>query len=261
MNAIPEAIQSIYLVTLGMARILAIFSMLPIFGRTVLVGSARIAVALSLSLVLYPHLKAEVDLEALGGLTFALVLFKEILIGVLLGFGFAVLFWAVESMGFFIDNQRGSTMASSVDPLTGSQTSPLGIFMTQVVTVYFLISGAILIMLRVIYESYILFPVPSFFPQLTLTDTSYFLGILDNIVALAVVFAAPAMIAMFLSELALGLISRFAPQLNVFFLAMPVKSAVGIFLLLLYVHLLVEVWEVEFSRLPEHLSTLRGILQ
>ena len=235
--------------------------MIPIFSSAILPGSIRTAIAISLLLFIYPAFSEGVDLQAFTALQIAMLGLKEVVIGVLMGFGIAVLLWAVESAGYLIDNQRGSTMASSVDPLTGSQTSPLGIFLTQVVAVFFMVGGGFFVMMAGIYESYVLFPVFEFFPKLSIEAASHFLTILDRIVALAVLLAAPAMIAMFLSEFGLGLVSRFAPQLNVFFLSMGIKSAVGILILILYVGLMGEIWENEIATIPSGISVLGGLLR
>ena len=178
-----------------------------------------------------------------------------------MGFGLSLIFYAVGAMGFLIDNQRGSTMASSVDPMTGAQTSPTGIFMMQVLGVYFFVSGAAFVVLLGVYESYRVFPVGAFLPDLSADGATYFLSILDRIFALALLMAAPAMIAMFLSEFGLGLVSRFAPQLNVFFLAMPVKSAVGLLLLALYIAFLPQVWDTAFSLAPLRIEILNGLFR
>ena len=256
-----DVLNQVYIFAFSLARMLAVFYMIPILQQSVLPGAIRTAVAISMILVIQPVVGDGVVVSDLQAATIMAIVAKEILIGILLGFGAATLFWAVESAGFFIDNQRGSTMASSVDPLTGSQTSPLGIFLTQVVTVFFMVGGGFFVLMLAIYESYVLFPVFSFFPQLGIEGARYFLSIIDRIMALALVMAAPAMIAMFLSEFGLGLVSRFAPQLNVFFLAMGVKSAVGILMLVLYIGLLREVWGDELAYIVSHLGILRGLLE
>lgn len=247
--------------SLGLPRMLALFAMIPIFGASVLPGSVRNAVAISFAMFMYPVTSAGIDVAAISTLGYGAIVVKEVVLGLLIGVGLAAMFWAVESMGFVIDNQRGSTMASSVDPLTGSQTSPLGVLMMQVVTVYFFVSGAVMVALLAVYESYVAFPVASYYPALRLEDAAFFLSILDRIMALAVLLAAPALIAMFLSEFALGLVSRFAPTLNVFFLAMPVKSAVGVLVLLLSITAIVEVWDGEFAKLPTHITLLGDLLR
>jgi len=259
--AFAELLQPLLVYAFGLPRMIAVFAMLPIFNPTVLPGRIRTAFAGSLVLFLYPVYSNGVVLDDFTGLELGVILIKEVVIGLLIGFGVSIVFWAVEAAGFFIDNQRGSTMASSVDPLTGSQTSPLGIFLMQVITVFFMVGGGFFVMLMAVYESYVLLPVFQFVPNLNPEGARYFISILDRIMALAVVLAAPALIAMFLAELGLGFVSRFAPQLNVFFLSMPVKSAVGIFILLLYIGLLQEIWNDEFATLPTHISLLGSLLQ
>ncbi len=258
---LTDLFKEILVLTIGMARMVAVFAMIPVFGRNVLVGSARMVVIVGLTLPLYPMLTDGIDPAAFSAMELGFIVAKEIAIGVLMGFGLSVIFWAVESFGYFIDNQRGSTMASSVDPLTGAQTSPIGIFMMQVVTLFYLVSGAFTLTLLAIYRSYMLLPVDSFIPVFEPAFVKHFLGLLDHLMALALVLAAPAMIAMFLSEFALGMISRFAPQLNVFFLAMPVKSAVGILMLALYVGLLPLVWQEQFVWSLGHLDIVRALVR
>jgi len=256
MSGYQDITQSLIIFTFGLPRILAVFILLPAFSKQVLPGLARNGVAASLTVFLYPIIAAGSPMEALTFSSTVSVVLKEILIGLFIGYGAAAMFWAIESVGFFIDNQRGSTMASSVDPLTGSQTSPMGILLTQALMAIFFIGGGFIALLAVLYESYVLWPVFSFFPTINMEGAVYFLSLLDKIVAFAVLLAAPTIIAMFMSECSLGLVSRFAPQLNVFFLAMPIKSAVGILILVLYISLLLGFFSDELRKIALHFSML-----
>jgi type III secretion protein T len=257
-----EDLQRIVLVfTLCLPRIVAAFTIIPILSRQVLPGMLRTGVAASLALLIYPLVAATAPATELTLVSGAGVALKEVFIGLVIGYGAAILFWAIESVGFFIDNQRGSSMASSIDPLTGSQTSPLGILLTQAITAIFFVGGGFLVFLGALYDSYRLWPVFSFFPALNWDAIPYFLSLLDRLMALAVLLAAPIIIAMFMAEFGLGLISRFAPQLNVFFLAMPVKSAIGIFLLVLYASLLLRYFDDQLRALPVHFAMLQRLFQ
>ena len=258
---VPAILDVFLTFMLGMPRILAIFAMVPIFTRNVLPGSIRNGVAIALLIFVYPTYSGSIDLDNLSNLDFLLLVFKELVVGIFIGFILGAIFYAAESMGFVIDNQRGSTMASSVDPMTGSQTSPLGILMIQLLTIYVFASGAIFVIILAIYESYVSIPVHTFLPPLNMAGAQTFLGVIDRVMALALLLAAPAMIAMFLSEFALGLVSRFAPTLNVFFLSMPVKSAVGMLVLLLILTAIFSIWDETISLLPTEIEALRRILQ
>ena len=258
---VEDLVNALAVFTFGFGRMFACFTMIPIFQATVLPGGIRTGLAAVMTLPAYPIIAPDGMVLDFSTLTLVVLAVKEVIIGILLGFGAAMIFYAIETAGFFIDNQRGSTMASSVNPLTGSQTSPLGIFLSQVLNVVFMVGGGFFVLMLAIYESYRFFPVFEFYPVLNMEGTLYFLSIIDAIMALGILVAAPAMIAMFLSEFGLGLISRFAPQLNVFFLAMPVKSAVGILMLVLYMQLLQVVWEDAFADIATHFTIMRGLLQ
>lgn len=220
--------------SLTMPRFLAAFGLLPFFGKQAVPGMLRNGVAVSLCLLLVPYVAGQAASAHLDGVELFIVMVKEVLVGLLIGFPLAALFWAIEGIGSYIDNQRGSAMASSADPLTGSDTTPLGILFNQAFTVYFMSSGAFLLLLGVFYQTYRIWPVVDFVPQLGGAGVSFYLEIFDRLLRMIVVLSAPLIVAMFLSEFALALVSRFAPQLNVFFLAMPIKSALAIFMLILY---------------------------
>ena len=218
---------------IGVARTTGLLLITPFLGKGVLTGLARNGVILSLSLPVLPLLlagrpDATPDLFAVLGLVV-----KELLVGVLLGLPIAATSWGLEAAGFVIDNQRGATMASSLNPATGNQSSPLGILLAQVYTTWLFVAGGFLALLDVLYRSMVAWPVWSFQPVFGPAFPGAMLGLLDSVMRLGILMAGPAMIAMFLSEFGLALISRFAPSLQVFFLAMPLKSGVGILVLLL----------------------------
>lgn len=234
----------------AMPRILALFTVLPFTSRQTLPGMLRMGLAASMALMVVPSVVPLAMDETIGPVVSMGIILKETVIGIFLGFLVAILFWAVEAIGFFIDNQRGATMSSSMNPFTGVSTSPLGMLLNQSITVYFFVSGGFMLLMGGLYDTYALWPVASFWPTFPLSSGLYFLGQLDHLMYIAVVMAAPAILAMFLAELGLAMISRFAPQLQVFFLAMPIKSAIGMLVLVVYVPFL-------FSYLwPEMIATL-----
>lgn len=224
----------------ALPRILGMFTVLPFMGRQTLPGMLRMGIAVSMALPLIPAVLPLAMDGDMGPATIMSIIVKEAIIGVVLGFLVALLFWAVESVGFFIDNQRGATMSSSMNPFTGVGTSPLAILLNQGVTVLFFVSGGFLLLMGGLYETYALWPIDSFWPTFNLGRAVDVLGQLDRLMYVAIVMSAPVILAMFLSELGLAMVSRFAPQLQVFFLAMPIKSAVAVLVLAIYVSFLVE---------------------
>jgi type III secretion protein T len=251
-EALPQLKAVLLTLALATPRILAAFTVMPFLTRQVLPGLARNAVALSLSLVFAPVLYRSVAAGGLSMLDCAIIVLKETLIGFLLGYLAGLVFWGVEAVGSFIDNQRGASIASTLNPLSGSEDSPLAILLFQAFVAYFFASGGFLLFLDGLYNSYLVWPVTALLPNLHPDGGLIFLRQLDRFMALAILLSAPAIIAMFLAEFGLALVSRFAPQLNVFFLAMPIKSGVAMFVLILYLAYLfryVQFGRVEISGL------------
>ena len=257
-----ELIKSTFFTfTLVLPRMLAAFAVMPFMGKKVMGGTLiRNGVVASVALLAYPIVDGQVSGVELSVTAVILIILKEVFIGVVIGYVVTIPFWAIEAAGFFIDNQRGSTMASSLNPLSGSQASPIGILLVQAITTVFFVTGIFTLFLGALYSSYISWPVSLFMPNwLNASAPLFFLNQLDLLVQLAVIFSAPAIIAMFLSEFGLGLISRFSPQLNVFFLSMPIKSAVAIAVLLLYLSTIIGLFGEHMRAIPELISSLSGV--
>jgi len=89
----------------------------------------------------------------------------------------------------------------------------------------------------------------------------FFLSQVDGLMRSAFLLASPILIAVFLTEFCLGLMNRFVPQMNVFFLSMPVKSGVASFLIILYLMVLVYFFTESFAELPDLFGTLEGLMR
>ncbi len=231
-----------FLLSLGwaQARILGMFIPIPVFGRSHFPGTLRVALSAGLGLMVAPTLMpAVMALDIPPGRMF-LLLVKELFVGLVLGCLVAVPFWAFEAMGFLIDNQRGATMGATLDPLTGNDSSPLGAIFSQAFIVFFFISGGFLLMLDILYASFSLWNVFEWMPHLRAESAGLFIEQILGLARLALIICAPAIVAMFLAEMGLAIVSRFVPQLQVFFLAMPIKSALAFLVLALYMTTLFE---------------------
>lgn len=214
-----------YLLTYSLLipRLLGCFTTLPILSKKLLGGTLlRNGVIFSLIFFLIPTIDPQL-ISNISSNQYILLIIKETLLG-FFGFIAAIPFWMMQSIGFMIDNQRGTTMASIINPLFDEQTSPMGLFFSQAFTALFFISGNFLLLVTTLYHSFSIWPVYHFLPgfnqQLCVFFIQQFKLMLDNFLLLA----APLVIAMFIVEWGLALISRFAPSLNVFILSMPLKG-------------------------------------
>ena len=122
-------------------RILAMFIAVPLFARQLMPGLLRFGLAGGIGLLAAPPLLSQLD-QVPQGLALGLWVTKEACLGFVLGFVLAIPFWAFEAAGFFIDNQRGASIAATLNPLTGNDSSPLGQLFNQAFIVFVLVSGA-----------------------------------------------------------------------------------------------------------------------
>ncbi|MBD9461709.1 type III secretion system export apparatus subunit SctT [Pseudomonas sp. Pdm06] len=218
---------------LGVARLAPIFFMLPFLNSGVLTGVPRQAVIVLVALGFWRYIG--VPTAALDSLAFLGLVLREASIGVLLGMLLGWPFWVLHAMGNLIDNQRGAMLSSTMDPANGVDTSELANFLQLFAAAVYLAGGGMLLMLETVGHSYRLCA-PVSGCQLHLPAV---LGLLDALVSKTLVISAPVVATLLVSEALLGLLSRYAPQMNAFSVSLTVKSLVALVVLMLYfgVHL------------------------
>ena len=259
--------QQLLAFLLGTPRLFMIMQIVPFMGGTLITGQLRTTIVVACYMLLHPSITAQMPDFAGPGLDTILysgaIIAKEALIGLFIGYIVGMLFWAIQSAGFFIDNQRGASMASESDPLSGEQTSPLGSFFFQSTVFLFFASGAFLAFLGMVYASYMLWPVTELLPFSILHNIEislFFAKQVGWLTLLMMLLAGPIVVACLLTDISLGLINRFASQLNVYVLAMPIKSGVAMFLLLFYFYLLMRNAESLFTGIDVDMELFRRIL-
>lgn len=232
------------------ARIMGFCSTSVFFSSQYITGITRQGIVLVLSLMILPkvYMSAVVALSD-DRCLFFLFLIKEVLLGIVLGWLTNFIFYAAQSVGFIIDTQRGASMASMFDPLSNSQTSPLGDFLMKFVLMLAFICGAFTMFLEGLYLSYDMIPVFKTFDFFKVNGIHFFnVKMGANLFQEIGLLGGPVVFILFLSEFGLGLVTRFAPQLNVFFLSMPIKSELAMFFFILYLSYLTRYFCTTFEK-------------
>ncbi len=244
---------------LATARIGGAFAVCPALTDSVIPGIARRAFVVALAFVALPPILEQMPPGEPNLWLFAFTAAKEAAVGFLIGFFAGVPFWIAENIGNFIDNQRGATMGEVFSPVNGAQVSTFGLFFSQLVATLFFVGGAIFVMLAALYGSFRIWPVfgGSWF-RMTAESPLVVLGEADAMLSATVIISAPVILIMFLATLGLGFVNRTAPQLNVFFLSMPVKSALGIAFLIVYLPFILDM--LMYTEAEAILAPLRRIL-
>lgn len=219
---------------MSLTRIYAFFTGSQLLNSNIISGMPRNVVVIALAMLVAPLQLEQAAAIDKAAFTLALHVFKEAAIGFLLGHVVGWIFWVVTAAGALIDNQRGSNMGSSVDPVQGEESTELGNLFAQAFMTYVMVSGAFLPLLGLLYQSYALWPAGRAFPVPGPDFPRQMLLLLDHAMQAAITLAAPLVALMFAVEFAMAMVARFAPQIQVFVLAMPVKSGLALLVLNLY---------------------------
>ena len=231
------------LIGLSFARLVSFFSIVPFFGGAAVPARVKVATAMSLVVILYPSLEASVPAGQtlnFGPLGFIALLAKEVLVGFTLGFVASLVFEAVQVAGRIADFQRGSTMGELYAPQIQSRVSELGQFKLQLAIVLFIAIGAHRLFIGALLRSFDFIPAVGF-PKLSAgwsPAVELIVVMTGSVLSIGLQLAAPVVIALLLTDLFFGIINRVAPQVNVFFLSMPVKMLVGVIVVLIILPML-----------------------
>ena len=171
-------------------------------------------------------------------LMFFLAIFAEFIIGAMIGFLTQLLILGIEFGGSIMDTQAGLSVASLLDPSTGQTTSILSRLVRQIsILVFFLINGHHVV-LGTLIQSFRAIPITS---RLNIYEASgYVVSVSVDIFVAALQIAAPILLVVFLIDFGFGLLSRVAPQVNVFQLGFQVKPLVSLFVMLTIIPGMVE---------------------
>ncbi|WP_066858249.1 type III secretion system export apparatus subunit SctT [Halodesulfovibrio spirochaetisodalis] len=260
----PESLEKyIVLFSLCVPRLLIFFQVAPFMGGVVLSGVLRNGVAFTFVPFLFVTLAPEFHSLPVHTGYYKIfwtlgLLAKEVALGFVFAYLSGLFFWAMQSAGQLIDNQRGASMAQGSDPLSGEQSSPLASFFFQTVVYLFFTSGAFLLLVELLLNSYVVWSPIHYFPDAAAPSLSlFFVKVLGEFMVLVLLVASPMVIVCLLSDVGLGLINRFAQQLNVFSLSMAVKSFAVALLLVLYYSVFVRFVGTSFSEL---ISFMKNVL-
>ena len=213
-----------------LARILALLAAAPVFNNAGLSMQIRLAVGLAISFGLAPALPPMPAISP-GSWMGMMVLAQQILIGVTLGFALRITFTAVDVAGELIGLQMGLGFASFYDPQSASQTPVVSEFLGLLATLLFLALNGHLLTLSVLAESFRLLPVTA--TPFAAKGFAAILAWAATLFSAGLMLALPLIAALLIANIALGVLSRVAPQLNIFAVGFPVTIVSGFVVLML----------------------------
>lgn len=202
-------------------RITAALAVMPVFQHAAFPSAAKAGLAAAMSLLLIPILPVWLPPPSGTIVDFLVLAVGETFCGILIGLAGQAVFWTVEIAGQLIGFQAGFTIVSSMDPNTNSQSTVLTKAYNIIAILIFLIIGGHHIMLQSLFDSFETVPIGGL--KLDGRLSEWILMIARGVVVNGVKLAAPIMVALLLTDVGLGIMSRVAPAMNIFVLGFPLK--------------------------------------
>ncbi|MFQ5431978.1 MAG: flagellar biosynthetic protein FliR [Nitrospinota bacterium] len=229
MNIFDFDIARFALFIMVFTRMGALMLSMPIFGSSVIPIHARLGlVALTSYLVFTAAPLPPIDMS-ISTWRFTLMLAGEVAVGLIIGFATQLVFTAVQLTGQTIGFQMGFAIVNVMDPVTNSQVSVTAQFKNILALMIFLAISGHHWLIFASAKSFELIPVLGFAPSDGLVELM--IDLTSNVFVMALKIGAPIMATLFLLNVALGLVARTVPQMNVFIVGFPLQIGTGLFMI------------------------------
>lgn len=254
-KAYPQTILSVFFLTL--CRLLPMISLAPFLGSK-LSSVIKMGLSLSFTVLLLPKALQTLSAPLFFDTAYVALAIKELLIGFAFGFILCLPFYIAQTAGNLVDFMRGASSLMVQDPFMQSQNSPISLLYNYTLIIIFYKLGGMTIVLEGLMSSFHTFPIDTFLKADLFNKSHPFWVIafnaLNNVIALGIQFCAPSIMAILMTELFLGIANRLAPNVQISFLGMALKSLIGIVFLALS-------WFLITDNLASHMHTiLNGFL-
>ena len=209
-------------------RIGGFFLAAPIFGTQLVPDRVRIVLAFLVTMILVPNLPAMPEMDALSIPSFIAVA-QQLLIGIAMGFSMQLLLQLFVVAGQIIAMHMALGFASMVDPSNGVTVTVLSQFHLMLVTLLFVLMNGHLAMIEILVESFYALPVGGLF----ISDNMLLelAGRATWMFSSALLLALPAIASLMVINYSLGIVTRAAPQLNIFALGFPSMLIIGLIII------------------------------
>lgn len=212
-----------------LARIMGMLASAPVFNSAATPARIRLMIGLVITIAIAPVLPP-MPAIAPGSWIGIAILAQQVLIGVLLGFTLRIAFAAIDVAGELIGMQMSLSFAVFYDPQNAGQTPVLAEFLGLITTLIFLALNGHLLTLSVLAESFRLLPVSA--TPLAAGGFASFLAWSSTLFSTGLLLALPLITALLITNLAMGVLARVAPQLNIFAVGFPVTLMAGFVVLM-----------------------------
>ena len=248
----------LYLFFLILVRATSMFMTAPVFSQRSMPARYKIGLGGLMAILLTPVVNAmHIDL-VFDQLTAVVLVFKEILTGVSIGFTMSLLFAGVELAGEQISMDMGISMAQVFDPSVSHNMSVIATLKNTLAILIFLIIDGHHFLVQAVAYSYEVVSIGDW--QLSSFAVEKIFRLSAQVFIIGIKVAAPIIVALFLTSVAMGIIARAVPQMNIFFVGFPIRIAVGFLFLSLGFPLFVFLFQKLLNNFEQDIIYLLKVL-
>jgi len=229
MISITSAELSIWIASFiwPLTRILGLLTVAPPFGSASVPMVTKLLLGVMIAIVLAPNVPVPPALDP-ASLTGLLILVQQLLIGLSMGFAMRLVFAAIEMAGELTSSTMGLGFAVFFDPQSQGRTSAISQMFTLLATLVFLSINGHLILLAVMAESFTTLPITA---TPVTTEGFHYLVLSGGLIfRMGLQLSLPILVALLITNMALGVLTRAAPQLNLFGIGFPITMIAGFLL-------------------------------
>ena len=232
-------------------RISSCLVLMPIFGSKLVPAPTKALLSLVVVFVLFPVLKSSQVLPHTWKDDLFLLALREIFVGVLLGFLTRFIFMGVEVAGQILSLTMGLSAVQLINPTFSESSTIMEQFETVLATLLFLALNGHHFLFEALFHSFQLAPIGVLsLSQHALAETN---SLVQEVFIIGIKLAGPMIAVTLFLNIALGIVGRAVPQINVFIISFPINILVGLFVFMVSIPLLINVLDTDFSNISEHI--------
>ncbi|WP_420869744.1 flagellar biosynthetic protein FliR [Cohnella ginsengisoli] len=246
---------------LVLCRISSFVLVAPIFSSRSLPRTFKAGISVYISLLVF--LTVGFDSPVPTDAAYIGAVLKEILAGLVIGYTATLFFTLIQTAGTLIDTQIGLGIANILDPISGISAPLFGNLKFMLMMLVFLSTNGHHYLLGAIMNSYKWLPLDNRFFQTIYEGrlTDFLVHTFADTFMLALQISAPLVVAMFVTDVGLGLLARTAPQYNVFVIGVPIKLLIGLTLIILLMPGFSTLFQIVFDRMFDALEKMFVIMK
>ena len=250
--------HQILLFFLILIRMLALFMSAPVFSSSAIPTMGKIGLAGLMAFLVFPVVEPHVPDLALDWLSVLVLVATEVFTGLTIGFVLVFLFAGVEMAGEYIGLDMGFSMVQEVDPTFHQPISLVARLKSNLAIIIFLLLEGHHYLIEAIAYSFRVIPIGGW--HLGTRALQRIMEMSASIFVIGIKIAAPVMVTLFLTSVAMGIIARAVPQMNIFFVGIPFRIVAGFAAMILGLPLFIYVFQKLLTAFEQNISSIMQVL-